>query len=261
MTYHPTAPADADWDRQLADAFAALLGRPLAEYDPDAVYAACVTGNLLYETGFRREHAWVRPAALRGEEPFVSRLHLFDEAEGTPVFDPSRSVFEFRPSDAGAHLPEGFAAAVEAACFSPGLLRGADLAPLLERYGVDLTDPALAGTWEVYAPLLVSDGTLLDALCTAFATGRTPGELMPFTAEPEEEWEEELSVIGNPELRTHLGYFCTDGETGLMPVSADTTAFGLDDEGCEPVAGWEDGHGQVEITVIRLSDHVAGPRR
>ncbi len=41
-----------------------------------------------------------------------------------------------------------------------------------------------------------------------------------------------------------------------MPVLEDTTVHG-----CEAVAGREDGHGQVEITVVRLSDLVAGPRR
>ncbi|MFE7528448.1 hypothetical protein ACFU7Y_22400 [Kitasatospora sp. NPDC057542] len=261
MTYHPAAVADADWDRQLAHAFGVLIGRPLTEYDSEAVYAACVTGNYMEEIDFRTEHAWVRPAALRGEEPFVSTLYLFDEAEGTPVFDPSTSVFEFRPAGGTAEFPEGFVAAVEVACFSGHLLRGVDLAPLLERYGVDLTSPGFAGTWEVHTAVLVSDGTLLDALRAAFGTGRTPEELTPFTAEPEEEWAQELAAIPNPELRTHLGYFCTDGDTGLMPVLEDTTVHGLDDEGCEAVAGWEDGHGQAEITVIRLSDLVAGPRR
>ncbi|MFD4657857.1 hypothetical protein ACFWP2_19765 [Kitasatospora sp. NPDC058444] len=115
----------------------------------------------------------------------------------------------------------------------------------MERYGVDL----------------VSDGTLLDALRTALDTGRAPEDLMPFTAEPEEDWTEELAAIEHPELRAHLGHFCTEGDLGLMPASEDSTVHGLRHEGCETVAGWEDGHGQIEITVIRLSDHVAGPPR
>ncbi|MFE4972757.1 hypothetical protein ACFRAR_11645 [Kitasatospora sp. NPDC056651] len=261
MTNHPTAVAGAHWDHQLAHAFGVLIGRPLAEFDPEAVYVARVGGNYPDESGLWAEHAWVRPAALRGEEPFVSALHLFDEAEGTPVFDPSASVFEFRPADGTAELPEGFAAAVKAACFSGRLLRGADLAPLLERYGVDLTAPGFAGTWQVFAAVLVSDGTLLDALRAAFATGRTPEELTPFTAEPDEEWMRELAAIPDPALRAHLGYFCTDGDEGLMPVLDDTTAHGLEHAGCEAVVGWEDGHGQVEVTVIRLGDLVTGARR
>ncbi|MFG2915895.1 hypothetical protein ACGF0D_23795 [Kitasatospora sp. NPDC048298] len=267
MTTDPTAsvnsPApEADWDRRLAEAFAVLLGRPLEEYDPKAVYAARVSGNLMDESGFERDAAWVHPAALRGEHPVAADLYLFDEAERTPGFDASRSLFEFRPSDAPrADLPEGFAAAVEAACFTRALVRGADLGALAERYGVDLASPALAGAWSVHFARLVCDGTLLDALRAALGTGRTPEELTPFSAEPEEDWEEALAAIPHPGLRAHLGFFCTDGDEGLMPLAQDATAYGLEDEGCEAVAGWEDGHGQLDITVVRLSDLVAGPRR
>ncbi|MEU3567600.1 hypothetical protein AB0E96_04085 [Kitasatospora sp. NPDC036755] len=267
MTTDPTASVNSptpqsDWDRELADAFAVLLGRPLEEYDPKAVYAARVGGNLFDESGFGRDAAWVHPAALRGERPVAADLYLYDEAERTPDFDASRSVFEFRPADAPeADLPEGFAAAVEAACFRGALLRGADLGALAERYGVDLASPSLAGAWTVHFALLVCDGTLLDALCAALGTGRTPEDLVPFSAEPEEDWEQELAAIPHPGLRAHLGFFCTDGDEGLMPLLEDATAGGLEDEGCEAVAGWEDGHGQLDVTVVRLGDLVAGPRR
>lgn len=46
-----------------------------------------------------------------------------------------------------------------------------------------------------------------------------------------------------------------------MPVFDDDRAGGLKAEGCEQVIGWEDGHGQVDIRVVRLSDRVAGVRR
>ncbi|MEU1288222.1 hypothetical protein [Kitasatospora sp. NPDC005856] len=46
-----------------------------------------------------------------------------------------------------------------------------------------------------------------------------------------------------------------------MPAAEDTAVHGLDHEGCRGVAGREDGHGRIEITVIAPSDHVAGPRR
>ncbi|MGV9557666.1 hypothetical protein [Streptomyces sp. NPDC003522] len=249
-----SAPSEADWDRHLADGFAVLLGRPLGEYDPDAVYAARVGGNLLYETGFRRDPAWVRPAALTGAEPVVWDCSLFDEADHTPVFDASRSLFEFPvPQGPSAPLGTEFAAALDAVRFARGPVRGADLAPLLTRYGIDLTDPGFDGTWSVHLACLVSDGTLFDALRSALATGRTPEQLVPFTAEPEEEWEERLATITHPGLRTHLGFFCTDGGAGLMPLQAPVTAAGPEEHGFEPVAGWEDDFGQLDITVVRLA--------
>ncbi|MBY6307386.1 hypothetical protein CRV15_31220 (plasmid) [Streptomyces clavuligerus] len=256
-----TAP-DGDWNRRLADAFAVLLGRPLREYGPDAVHAASIDGNLLYETGFRQDPAWVRPEALSGAEPVVWDCPVFDEAERVPHFDASGSVFEIlAPEGEATALPEDFVAALDAVCFGRRLLRGADLVPLLDRYGVDLTDPALAGNWTVFFPRLVSDGTLLDALRAALDLGHGPDDLLSLTAEPDEEWAERLAAIEHPGLRAHLGHFCTDGEEGLMPVFDDDRAGGLKAEGCEQVIGWEDGHGQVDIRVVRLSDRVAGVRR
>ncbi|MEU9338123.1 hypothetical protein AB0D49_34070 [Streptomyces sp. NPDC048290] len=247
------------WDRQLADAFEVLLGRPLAEFDPEAVYAVRIGGNLIRETGFAGDAAWVRPAALRGAVPVVWDVPLVSDA-GLPAFDASRSVFEVgMPEGRPCPLPADFLAAVRDVCFAPGLLRGVDLAPLAERFGVDLADPALAGSWAVFVPLLVSDGTLLDALRTTLATGRAPEDLLPFTTEPDEEWEEALEAVAHPGLRAHLGHFCTDGEEGLMPLHEDIAwAGGLEEYGCAAVTGWEDGFGQVDFTVVRLSGRVAG---
>ncbi|MFE0426760.1 hypothetical protein [Streptomyces sp. NPDC058953] len=259
MTHATTAPGHGDWDRQLADAFAVVLGRPLDSYDPTAVYAASIDGNFMDEVGFLKDPAWVRPAALRGDEPVV--WHVFDESARPSLFDASGSVFEiWRPERAESPLPGEFAAAVAEVAFEEGLVRGADLAPLVERYGVDLADPALAGTWTVYFPRLVSDGTLVDALRAALGTGRTPEELMDSAIEADEEWADELAAIAHPGLRAHLGFFFSDGDTGMVPLGDEATAGGLESSGCEPVAGFEDGHGQVDIRVVRLSDRVVGPR-
>lgn len=253
MTSEP-APS-GDWDRQLGDAFAVVLGRPLDAYD-DAVYAASISGNFMDEVGFLRDPAWVRPAALRGDEPVV--WHVFDESPRPSVFDASGSVFELhRPEGAESPLPGEFADAVAEVAFEPGLVRGADLASLVERYGVALDDPAFAGTWTVYFPRLVSDGTLVDALRAALGIGRTPEALMDTAIEADEEWAAELAAIAHPGLRTHLGFFFSDGDSGMVPLFDDTDAGGLETSGCEPVAGFEDGHGQVDIRVVRLSDSVA----
>ncbi|MEU3492960.1 hypothetical protein ABZ747_05600 [Kitasatospora cineracea] len=257
--------ADSDWDRQLADGFAVLLGRPLEAFDAGAVYAAEVDGNLLAETGFRQEPAWVRPAALRGEES-VPGLWVYDAGRELPRFDAARSLFDFPAGAPGRDaLPPAFLAAVGAACFRPSLIRGADLAPLVEEHGVDLADPACRGAWSVYFARLVSDGTLFGALVAALQTGRGPAELLEFEFEPEEEveesWREGLAGVAHPELRHHLGFFCTEGESGLMPVDCGSTGHRLDGDGCAGVMGWEDGYGQLEVNVVRLSEQVAGPHR
>ncbi|MFE3071315.1 hypothetical protein [Streptomyces sp. NPDC059247] len=268
----------ADWDRQLADAFAVLVGSPLDAFDPASVYAVCLGGNALDESGFRQDPAWVRPAVLSGAEPVAGEHFLIHGAVRPQPFDAAGSVFELwvPPGEATA-LPADFAAALPDVCFDQGLVWGADLAALAERYGVDLADPALAGTWTVYLPRLVSDGTLLDALRVALITGHGPEDLLfrttgpeeatgeeygtPYAAVWQEDWEEELAAITHPGLRSHLGYFCTDGEVALMPLGDDAGAGGLEAQGCEAVAGWEDGHGQLDITVIRLGDRVTRPRR
>ncbi|MFJ7423785.1 hypothetical protein ACIQXD_35075 [Streptomyces uncialis] len=251
----------SDWDRQLAHAFGVLLGRPLDGFDPEAVYAVGLQGNALNESGFLREPDWVRPEALSGAIPIPCPFGLSGEADRQPLFDASTSIFEFWRCDSPkSPLPKEFAAALKAVCFAGSLVRGADIAPLLDRFGVDLTTPALKDTWQIHFPRLVCDGTLLDALRVALDTGRTPEELVSvtFATEPQEEWEEELATIEHPALRAHLAYFCTDGEEGLMPLHQDETTAVLKDEGCEPVSEWEDGHGQITITVMKLSPLVAG---
>ncbi|MEV4562052.1 hypothetical protein AB0K51_34470 [Kitasatospora sp. NPDC049285] len=251
------AAADGAWDRQLAEAFAVLLGRPLEQ--DGAVYAACVGSNLIDETGFRRDAAWVRPGALRGVEPVRWDCYLSDATERTPVFDASGSVFEFWESaERRAAFPVEFVTALDGACFSPGLIRGAELAPLVERFGVDLAEPAFDGAWTVFFARLRSDGSLFDAFRVALDTGTGPGDLVSFEVEAEEEWEEQLSAIGHEGLRAHLGFFCTDGDEGMMPMLEDASAGGLESAGCEPVIGWEDGFGQIEVSIVRLSDRVAG---
>ncbi|OKJ13597.1 hypothetical protein [Kitasatospora sp. CB01950] len=252
------APVDSDWDRQLADAFGMMIGRPLHEFDPDAVYAAGVGGNLINEVEFDHDPAWVRPQALSGAEPVCWDASLFDDSVRTPVFDAAGSIFGIPADRDSPALPEPFASAVAAACFSDGLIRGADLAPLLVEHGVDLAEHP--GRWVVHFARLRSDGTLLDAFRAALDTGRTPEDLVPFEVAPEEGWEEDLATVAHPGLRAHVSYFLTDGEVGLMPMFDDARAFGLDDYACEAVMGWEDGFGQIDLSIIRLSPEVAGPR-
>ena len=258
MTREPSASAgDAGrWEERLTGAFEILLGRPLSSYDPDAVYATYFGGNLINEIGFDRDPAWVGQAALSGAEPVVWDYPPYDEGEPPLEFDASRSVFGYGKSG----LPAAFEADLAQACFSPGLVRGADLAPLLARHELDLTAPDLADTWGVVHPRIVSDGTLLGALRAATGLGAGPECLLPFEVEAAEEWQEALAEVMPPELRTHLSFFCTDGEAGLMYLGDDRSGGGLlTKEGCTLIANWEEGQSQIEFAVVRLSALVAGP--
>ncbi|MGW4471807.1 hypothetical protein ACWENQ_19230 [Nonomuraea sp. NPDC004354] len=136
------------WLEQLTGAFEILLGRPLASFDADAVYATFFGGNLINELGFARDAVWVNPAALRGVEPVVWDCPIFDLDEPLLEFDASRSVFEFDK----AGLPPEFEADLAAACFAGRLVLGGDLAPLLARY--DLAASDLRDTWTVCYPRL-----------------------------------------------------------------------------------------------------------
>ncbi|GAA3090626.1 hypothetical protein [Streptosporangium carneum] len=251
---------EVGWETLLSGAFEALLGRPLASYDPDAVYAAYYHGNFFREARLDREPTWLNPVVLAGGEPIeVGDLYLYDMGEPPLRFDASRSIFHVS-SDG---LPDAFAADLEAACFAPDVVRGADLAPVLWRHGLDLTDSALARNWEVCYARIASTGTLLDAMRVATGIGRTPGSLIAFEGEAEEEWEQALAAVPHPGLRAHLRLGCCDpaDAEGLTYLGSEVFLGSLlGDLGCSVVAGWEDGHGQVDVTVIQLDDVVVGPR-
>ncbi|GAA3862303.1 hypothetical protein GCM10022243_30900 [Saccharothrix violaceirubra] len=252
-----TAPLSDDWRRQLVEAFELLLDGPLSRHPVDAVYATFLDGNLIHELEFHRDPAWVRPAALRGAEPVVWDLPLFDEDATAPTLDAAHSIFEVDGRDPAPH--PAFHADLAAVAFAPGLVRGADLAVVAERHGVDLADGTWAGRWCVAYARLVSDGTLFDAMRVALALGDGPDGVLPLEAEAGEEWAEALEAVENPALRAHLAYFCTDGEEGLIYAGTDRTGGDiLAGAGCEVVAHWEEGQSQVEFTVVRLSDLVAG---
>ncbi|MBW8486838.1 hypothetical protein [Actinomadura parmotrematis] len=233
-----TPGVDPVWRARLTPVFELLLGRPLDGFDPAADYAVYLGGNFINEIGFDRDPAWIAPAALAGAAPVVWDYPIFDQGEPPVRFDAGRSVFELDPAD----LPDGVPS------FGRGLVRGADLAGRVP-----------AADWYVPYPRLVSDGTLFDALRVALALGDGPGDLLDVDAEAGGEWAGALAGIEPPELAAHLGFFCTDGEAGLMYLGTERSGGPLlAGEGCELIAGWEEGQGQVELAVVRLGDRVAG---
>ncbi|MEU5695241.1 hypothetical protein [Actinosynnema sp. NPDC020468] len=247
-----------DWRRQLTEAFGIMLGGPLAAHSPDADYAAYVGGDVFDEFGYNRDPAWVRPAALAGAEPVVLECGLFDQGEPPSRFDAARSLFEFEDLESAPH--QGFAADVAEVAVADGVVRGADLAVLAQRHGVDLADEAWADSWYVRYPRLVSDGTLFDAVRVALTLGDGPESVLPLKAEATDAWARALEAVEDPGLRAHLAYFCTDGGRGLMHLGAnqgsDDTLVG---KGSEVLANWLEGQSQVEFTVFRLSEAVSGP--
>jgi hypothetical protein len=132
---------------------------------------------------------------------------------------------------------------------------------LQARHRLDLASPDMRGTWSVCYPRVVSDGTLIDAMRVATGIGEGPESLLPFEAEAAEEWQEALAAVTSVELFTHLSFFCTDGEEGLMYLRDDRTGGSiLAEQGCTLIANWEEGQSQIEFAVVQLSDLVAGPR-
>ncbi|MBW4717558.1 hypothetical protein [Saccharothrix obliqua] len=252
-----TSPLPDNWRRQLTRAFEILLGGPLSDHPGDAVHVAYVGGNVFDEFGYNRVADWVRPAALRGAEPVVLDCSLFDAGEPPSRFDAANSVFEFEDVRETGHA--AFAADLAGASFGGGLVRGGDLAVLAERHGVDLADDTWTGRWYVPYPRLVSDGTLWDAMRVALTLGDGPADVLPLEGEAAEEWAEALEAVEDPGLRAHLAHYCGDGDSGLLYLRS--TGDVMAEEGCSVVANWEEGQSQVEFTVVRLSDLVAGPAR
>ncbi|MEU3601372.1 hypothetical protein ABZ714_22025 [Streptomyces sp. NPDC006798] len=261
-----SGPATDDWTALLTQAFGILLDRPLTEYDTDAEYGVYLGGNFIHEIDFDHDPAWVTPAALSGAEPVVWDYSPYDRGEEPVIrFDASRSIYEIT----GDALPPAFTADLAAACFTEGMIRGADLAPLLARHGIDLNGPDFPGEWAVYVHRMISDGTLFDAMRVATGLGHGPESLLEYDGEADEEWREKLEAVPHAGLRAHLAYFCDDGTNGLMfyptPIHTATDPDeDADDEHCWPfddcreVARWDEGQNQFEFFVVRLSDTVAG---
>ncbi|GAA3892972.1 hypothetical protein GCM10022243_67430 [Saccharothrix violaceirubra] len=251
MTSAPT-PSD-DWRRQLTRAFGILLDRPLSEYPADASYGAFLDGNHIDEFDYNRAPEWVRPAVLDGTEPLELEIALYD-VDRPILFDGAKSVFEFDGADE-AH--PAFAADLAEVAVGENLVRGADLAVLVARHGVDLADEAWSGRWYVTLPKFFSDGTLYDAMRVALSLGEEPGGTLSVDVEPDDAWAAELKSVEDPALRAHVSFFCAKGTNGMTFFPDYTTDGLLTEDGGEVIGYWEEAQCQVEVTVVRLSGVLA----
>ncbi|MFF0573333.1 hypothetical protein [Streptosporangium saharense] len=263
------------WDAALAGAFDILLGgKPTI--DPTAGYGVYYASDSLDE--FLFPNPWATPDALSDRTP-----RLLPDPDGEYPFSPwtwrfdlGGSLFHFDvdllagtgPWGADGHKgPRPFddAFVADLRTVSPvgeaGLVRGAELGPLLGRHGVDLTGKASEklNTWLTVLLRVATDGTLADAMRAATFTERGPEHLVPIhdrsAAEP---WEERLGAVTRPALRDHLRMLCLSerdarGEggfyygTGHWPWSDVLEAVG-----CSLVAGWGFGESQAGVAVVRL---------
>lgn len=215
------------WETALTHAFGRLLGHPLADHDATATYGAFYGGNWLYETGLDRHPGWVRPEALSGQET-VSHPQVLILLDGYAdlVFDASGSLFEVDPAD----FDDGLVASVSVFA-KPGIVRGADLAMLLDRHPGE-------PEWQLWQARIASDGSLLGALKAATAIGDSPRSLIPPSDEPDER-----AVLA------HLEAFSD-------PVS-DELAYCPQALNEAVIAMWEGAVDQYEITIWNLDQLTA----
>jgi hypothetical protein len=226
---------------------------------------------------------WATPAALADPEP--KRLQFFEDYPFSPTLwrlDLSRTLFSFDADmldgtepwgEIGHKGPRPFgddfvadirAAAVEGA--DEVLVRGAELGPLLARYGIDLTharSKKLNG-WLTALFRVATDGSLTDAMRAATFTTRGPEHLTPFDGEgsfdaAETKWEEALRLVQHPALRDHLRMLCLS-EFDARAYGAHYCGAGwwpydsgiLESFGCSLVAGWQFGEAQAGTAVVKL---------
>ncbi|MFD8478239.1 hypothetical protein [Kitasatospora sp. NPDC059673] len=269
------------WDATLAEAFATLLGEGAAA-GPAARYGAYYASETLDE--FLFPNSWATPDALSAARP----SHLPDPDGPHPFspwnwqFDLGASLFRFDPdllAAAGAWGEDGhkgprpfdedFVAdlrAVAAVDETDGaVLRGAELAPLLRRHGIDLTGEASGklNHWLTVVLRVATGGTLHEAMRAATFTERGPAHLMTRreartdrpAAEP---WETRLGAVAHPGLRDHLRLLCRSeadarSEGGFCSGSGHWPwSEVLDAAGCSLVMGWGFGESQAGVAVVRL---------
>ncbi|MFI1380424.1 hypothetical protein [Embleya sp. NPDC020886] len=253
MSDLPAHTADDDWRSSLTQALGVLVGRPLADFAPDAQYAAYYSGNWLHETESYRDPEWLEPAALTGRTSVSNENLLLLDEIGYPElrFDASRSLFEI---DTPAAFPAAFAEDLSAVSLSGPddlpIVRGADLARSTARHGVDLTSADLPeGTWSLVMAAIVSDGTLPDALRVATGIGEGPDTLVR-CAEGGTEVEAAIAAVEHAGIRAHLRAFCDPDSHDLALCPHDMRESGNEDGAL--VAKWEGAVDQYVITVQRV---------
>jgi hypothetical protein len=285
--------SSAGWEAALDHAFDVLLdGR--GEENSGAADAIARYG-VFYEDDAMDEYlfpnTWLTAEALTDGEPRILFADLADEYP-FPLwewgFDLRETLFRFsahildgagaKPGGEGGRqglLPfdDAFVADVRAVSVGGGgevAVRGADLAPLLDRHGIDLTSKETGNLncWLTMLRRVATDGTLGGAVRAATFTWRGPEHLVrpgtewyPSGLRTDKGWEQALDTVGHPALRDHMRLLCLDAQDarayGASYCGAErwpTTTGILTESGCSLVAGWEFGEAQAGTVVVRLPD-------
>ncbi|MEU0985855.1 hypothetical protein [Streptomyces sp. NPDC005953] len=270
------------WNRELANAFEVLLGKPLDAYPATAEYALFTWNDevsyLMYEDLLSGA---VDMSVDESDEPDESGEpdELVDEGEHgseQPQFDwdlwptdHERSVWLIDEGAPGADGALGEAIhtalrAVSVAYDSRRAVFGADLARVLAVHGLPPgeVDPADAVGMVQWLQRVRTGGTLFDAMRAATWTTGGPGALVPFEREAEVEpaMEQALRRVSHPRLRDHLRMLCltahwarSDGGYYLGPGECPNDLRWIAEQpGHEVVAGWEFGEGQASSAVFKI---------
>ncbi|ROO88130.1 hypothetical protein EDD29_5790 [Actinocorallia herbida] len=270
MTFDPEA-----WHRDLAHAFAVLLGRPLDAFPATAEYALFTWNDelsfLMLEDLLSGD---LDLAALaRGEVEEAEGDAYPDDSprfgwEDLPADHPgSLWVFEEDLLEEDGGLGGRIGPALRAVASGTGHERtvsGADLLRVLAEHADDLGEAdgdELMGRVQ-WLQRVRTDGTLLAAMRAATWTLNGPDELVPFEpgAEVEPAWDEALRSVADPRLRDHLRMLCltahwarSDGAyyLGQGECPHDFTRL-AERPGYETVTGWEFGEGQASSAVFQI---------
>ncbi|MEU9607462.1 hypothetical protein [Streptomyces sp. NPDC048057] len=270
------------WDAALVSAFEMLLGgQPAVE--PAARYGVYYAP---FDEGLFPNH-WATPDALTsreprqlpdpddGEYPFSPWAWRFDLSESLFCFD-AELVAGTGPWGEGGHKgPRLFDDVFVADLRTVGsvnedgevLVHGAELGPLLDRHGVELTNEKSQelNCWLTVLLRVTTDGTLTDAMRAATFTERGPEHLvsisdMTYARSAAEPWEERLSAVTHLALRDHLRMLCVTEDDarseGGFHVGTDywPGPEALEAVGCSLVAGWVFGESETSTAVVRLPD-------
>ncbi|MDF5757359.1 hypothetical protein [Spongiactinospora sp. TRM90649] len=249
-----TALVQNAWDDALAQAFAILLGKPLEDFDADAMYATYYSCSDLSLELFDEDFD-VAPLA-RGEivsAPFSSVPILGELFEGWDLIAPQwaidlgNSIFY---SEDAVHGVNGLESG----------LPGVELGRILVERGMKTSD--LSEAFPLVAFRVHSDGSLLDAMRVITGTMRGPEHLMPLEPEygVEDRWRSRLAAIEHPGLRDHLMNLCRENDTargyGALYLEDENPGYGIPPH--PAIAAWRFGEGQAWSAVVRLP---AGPER
>jgi hypothetical protein len=230
---------------QLSDAFALLLGRPLAEFDSTATYALFHWDDELSDTYFEEVEPLVEVAPAPAAAADTGETDLSPERWR---FDHGRSVF----------LVEDWEHPITDHLSGPAVT-GVELDRAATAAGVDLSE--LEDEYVTVLHRVVTDGSLYDAMLAATWTMSAPDGLVRPSrrAEVEPSWREAFEPITDAALREHLWAQCltpqwarSEGAWFARRDCGEELRALVEVYGYQVLAAWHFGEAQAASAVVRL---------